>query len=221
MHRIIKIGTTSYTANVGALENHRITIKAGEVSVSADLDTTMPEAEFEAVFYGRERINMITTPAPVAEIVNVPNPDYDPESNPDVPATIEETRYIEQYEIGPLELDADETPLVLAKRAKLSEIAAARWNTEVGGVVVNGLTIDTSRESQGMITGAALTATLDEAYTCQWKTATGFVVLTAEQIIAVAQAVREHVQTCFDREAELTDEVNAAETIAAVEAISW
>ena len=71
------------------------------------------------------------------------------------------------------------------------------------------MAVATDRDSQALITGAALAAMLDSAYVCRWKTPSGFVELTAEQIIAVAQAVRAHVQACFDREAELLTEIDA------------
>jgi hypothetical protein len=67
--------------------------------------------------------------------------------------------------------------------------------------------IDTGRDSQALITGATVQAMLDPAYSLRWKTSTGFVDLTAEQIIAVATAARGHVQNCFNREAELLNEV--------------
>lgn len=82
-------------------------------------------------------------------------------------------------------------------------IAARRYEAETAGTTVDGLQIDTGRDSQALITGAALQATLDPDYTCRWKTAAGFVELTAGQIIGVASAVRAHVQACFDREADL------------------
>jgi hypothetical protein len=112
-------------------------------------------------------------------------------------------------------------PLATLKRRKTEEIAAARWKAEVGGVAVGGMTVDTSRESQALITGAALAATLDADYTCRWKTAGGFVDLDAKTVIAVAQAVRAHVQECFDREAELTAAIEAAETVEEVQAIGY
>jgi hypothetical protein len=56
---------------------------------------------------------------------------------------------------------------------------------------------------------------------CRWKTAGGFVELGAEAVIAVAVAVREHVQGCFDREAGLTSVIESAETVEEAEAISW
>ena len=96
-------------------------------------------------------------------------------------------------------------------------LAWARYGAECRGV--SG--IRTDRESQAMITGAALKAMQDDTYSCRWKTETGFVELTAAQILAIADAVRAHVQGCFDREAELLALVDAATTPEEVEAILW
>ena len=98
------------------------------------------------------------------------------------------------------------------KVQKKQDIAAARYEREIAGVEVNGVLIDTGRDSQALITGAALAAMLDENYSLNWKTESGFIHLTAPEIISVAQAVRAHVQTCFDREGELVALVDAAET---------
>ena len=101
--------------------------------------------------------------------------------------------------------------------AKKAEIANARWQAETSGV--NG--IRTDRESQSMITGAALKAMQDSEYTCKWKMEAGFVELSAAQILAIADAVRAHVQSCFDREAELLVLVDAATTPEELESIRW
>lgn len=67
--------------------------------------------------------------------------------------------------------------------------------------------IDTARDSQALITGAALQAVIDPEYSVHWKTAEGFVDLTAQQVIGVASAVRAFVQACFDRESDLLRKV--------------
>ena len=108
-------------------------------------------------------------------------------------------------------------PFSTAKENKYTEIAAARYNAEIAGI--NG--IRTDRESQGLITGAALKAMQDSTYTCKWKGIDGFVELTAPQIIAVADAVRQHVQSCFDHEAELLPLIEAATTEAELNLITW
>ena len=113
--------------------------------------------------------------------------------------------------------------LEAAKERKRSEIAAARWAAETAGIDVNGFTVRTDRESQALITGAALKAMQDSEYSCRWKGVDGFVELTAPQILAIADAVREHVQGCFDREGEpeLLTLIEAAESPEELAAISY
>ena len=108
-----------------------------------------------------------------------------------------------------------------AKAAKKDEIAAARYAAEIAGVAVGGVTVRTDRESQALITGAALKALQDAEYVCSWKTDAGFVELSAPQILAIADAVRAHVQECFDHERALNALVDAAETVAELEGITW
>ena len=105
------------------------------------------------------------------------------------------------------------------KAQKKAAIAAARYEAEIAGTVVDGVTIDTGRDSQALITGAALAAVIDSTYSLNWKTESGFIHLTAPEIIAVAQAVRAHVQTCFDHEGELVSLVDAAQTSEELDAI--
>ena len=83
------------------------------------------------------------------------------------------------------------------------QIAARRFEVETGGVTVAGVQINTERDSQSLLTGAAFAASLDPEYRIKWKAATGFVDLTGEQILGIASQVRAFVQACFNREAEL------------------
>jgi hypothetical protein len=227
MNRKITLDANTYTASIGTFDNYRVTIQNGGITISGDLDARTPGADFEAVFYGKQRVDIITAPKPEDQEITdtVPNPDYiDPETTPDTPETIEEVQTVtgpERYTIGPLELDPDETPLSLAKAAKLAEMATERWKAETGGVEVGDMRIDTSRESQAMITGAALQATIDPSYVCKWKTEQGCETLTAEQISTAAQAVRMHEPGCFDWEATLAAMISTAATIGEVQAIAW
>lgn len=85
----------------------------------------------------------------------------------------------------------------------LAAIADRRYQAETSGTTVDGMPINTERDSQALLTAAALQATLSPSYTVRWKTEGGFVDLDAQQVIGLASAVRAHVQACFDREAEL------------------
>jgi hypothetical protein len=104
-----------------------------------------------------------------------------------------------------------------ARNCKKAEIAAYRYELETAGI--NG--IKTDRESQALITGAALQALVDPDYVCKWKTEAGFIDLNATQIKAIAQLVREHVQNCFDKEARLTELIDASMSLEELNNISW
>lgn len=87
------------------------------------------------------------------------------------------------------------------------QIAARRFQVETGGVTVAGVQINTDRDSQSLLTGAAFAASIDPDYRIKWKAETGFVDLKGEQILGIASEVRAFVQSCFDRESELLNEV--------------
>lgn len=104
--------------------------------------------------------------------------------------------------------------LAEAKATKLAAVAAFRYVRETAGI--GGFRTD--RESQALLTGAALAATLDAGYTVDWKGEAGWVTLNAAQLLAAAQAVRAHVQACFSNERAHTEAIEALATVEAVQA---
>ena len=99
------------------------------------------------------------------------------------------------------ELVKQPLPVILPDYAQL--VAEERYRRESTGVLVGGLQIETTRDSQSLIASTGLSAVLDPEYRCNFKTMTAFVEIGAVEIIAIAQAVRAHVQACFDRELAL------------------
>lgn len=99
------------------------------------------------------------------------------------------------------------TEAELATRQR-NAIPVRRYTEEIKGITFMGMPIDTGRDSQGLILGAALEAFMDSSYSLKWKTSTGFITLGAEQVLLIAKAIRAHVQACFDREAELVAAVD-------------
>jgi hypothetical protein len=83
------------------------------------------------------------------------------------------------------------------------KIEARRYQAEIGGIELQGLPIATDDRSKTLINGSALKALRNSAYTLRWKTEEGFIDLPADQVLVMADAVADHVQACFDREAEL------------------
>lgn len=91
-----------------------------------------------------------------------------------------------------------------AETTAQQRIAARRYQVQIAGTTLDGMPVNTSTDSQALITGAALAAVLDSSYVCRWKMADGSrVELDAKMIIAVASAVRDHIQACYDREDEM------------------
>lgn len=90
-------------------------------------------------------------------------------------------------------------------------VAVERYRREATGVNVDGLQIETTRDSQALIASTGLSAVLDPEYRCNFKTVGGFVEIGSVQIIMIAKAVRAHVQACFDRELTLLRAIEAGE----------
>ena len=90
-------------------------------------------------------------------------------------------------------------------------VAVERYKREATGIAVEGLLIETTRDSQALIASTGLSAVLDPEYRCNFKTVSGFVEIGSAQIITIAKAVRAHVQACFDRELTLLRAIEAGE----------
>lgn len=91
----------------------------------------------------------------------------------------------------------------------LPEYAAAkRWEKEVGGIDINGLTVATDDRSKTMISGARVAAQNDPEFSTQWKSADGtFVTIDAAAVIAISDAMLAHVSSCFAIEAQVLVEI--------------
>jgi len=115
----------------------------------------------------------------------------------------------------------DEILYSLQAKGAPARIADRRYQAETAGITRNGMFIDTGRDSQALITGAALSAMIDSTYVCNWKTSDGFVQLDAPTLIGIAQAIRAHVQACFDREAALLTAVDNGSFVEDMLAGGW
>jgi len=106
--------------------------------------------------------------------------------------------------------------LAMLKQRLIQEIARVRYEKETGGISVNGVQVLTDRESQFTVSAAYARATSDPTATVRWKAVNGFVTLDAAAIIQTGAAVFNHVQTCFSREGELREQIEAAGTLNAL-----
>jgi len=88
-------------------------------------------------------------------------------------------------------------------------LAAIRYGHQTTGAVYEGHAYHTDTEGRQAITGAVVGAQAYEAvhgegsFSTVWKARDGFVTLDLPSLIAAGQAVLDHVQACFAREAEI------------------
>lgn len=103
---------------------------------------------------------------------------------------------------------------------KLAELDDFRWQQEIGGAEFRGSTIRTDANSQQKITAVYAMARLDPSYEVPvWEVVPGvFIPLDNSTIIAMGEAVRDHIQGTFNRKAELHLAIASIETIEAVDA---
>jgi len=94
----------------------------------------------------------------------------------------------------------------ISKELKLAVLADIRWRKEIGGItLMDGSKMWSDRDTQSKLAAAKAEAVADPTFSVRWKGIDGWVALDATAIVGVANAVRDHVKACFDREADLTD----------------
>jgi hypothetical protein len=134
---------------------------------------------------------------------------------------------VEEYaQANPNRVANEQPPVPLTleevKTAKLAEIAAARYAEEMSGLDAQAFHLATDDRSKALLAGAYMRAKGDAEFTVQWKGADGqFYTADAPAIIAAYEAITDWVETLFAREAELSAEVAAAETIEEVQSVKW
>lgn len=99
-------------------------------------------------------------------------------------------------------------------------LPAYRYQREVGGITVNGITLKTDEDSQRKLTAIKIEAEDDAGYTVDFKAQSGWVTLNATQCIALARAVSAHIKQCFkaERAVDVSQYTTAAEVEAAFDA---
>lgn len=95
------------------------------------------------------------------------------------------------------------------KRAELAKLIRERaGELEQAGITVNGGKVDTTRESQAMLSGAVNYVTLNPEAVIDWQGPDGtFTQLGKDQILGLALLVGQHVQAHFTRRKELMEQL--------------
>lgn len=102
-----------------------------------------------------------------------------------------------------------------------SYAAQKRWQVETSGVPFSGAVVPTDDRAKALLTGAAAAMTSTE--TTKVKLGRAFVDMTGTQVKALRDAVVDHVQACFQAEADVVAAIDAGAitTTAQVDAFAW
>jgi len=106
-----------------------------------------------------------------------------------------------------------------AKERKANSLAWERYRREIAGIDVGGVQVDTSRESQSLITSAYISLRDGFVAEADWKTPTGVVRMTLAEIEPIARAVAVHIQTLRTAESAVLDQLSSMTTIVEVLAL--
>ena len=114
--------------------------------------------------------------------------------------------------------------LAEARVEKWAAMKAVRTARLTSTFTAAGKTYDCNREAISMATAGAMLAkaALDLTWTKTWTLADNTnITLTADQVLIVARASDNYISALWDTGRTLRGQINAAATIAAVDAITW
>lgn len=100
-------------------------------------------------------------------------------------------------------------PVDQVYQLKIADLASLRWQKQNAGTILNGVPILTDDDSQSKILGARLSIMIDPTLVFNWKTPIGFIPLGQTEITEISDAVRLHIQACFDTEMTHIDALTA------------
>lgn len=106
------------------------------------------------------------------------------------------------------------------KSVQHARLADIRWRKETGGVTLPiDQTIQTTREAQAQIASTYSSLKDGLVTAADWKAEGGWVSVTLNEFQPIAQAVAAHVQACFAAERQVSDQIEAAQTISELKAL--
>lgn len=123
------------------------------------------------------------------------------------------------YSEGHLQIVDKTITLDDAKARKLSEIAQKRFDKETGGVKYGGYSLYTDRASVAMLDSTLEKIRRNLINSIEWKCGDGqYLTISLSNADAIELAVLLHIQSCFSKEKQMTEDVQAIDDAAAVSA---
>lgn len=143
---------------------------------------------------------------------------------PTTSKTDELTNETTNYDINSFKFENGEwiDDLDYIKKVQKKKMNAIRWEKERESFDFNGFKINCDDVSQTKINGAVSSVLVDSTYTLNWRCDDGtFVTLNGDYIKALGTAVRNHIQTQFDKEKDYNTLIDNKTTREEIESINW
>lgn len=120
-----------------------------------------------------------------------------------------------------IQWQSEEKPEAM-KRLHLKEHAAqVRWHKQQAGITLNGMKIKTDDESLAKIHQVFSILEKEWVPSVVFKTGNGFVELDLAGITAVSQAAMTHIQSCFVKEKEIIEAIEAGTVTTTSQIDGW
>jgi hypothetical protein len=120
---------------------------------------------------------------------------------------ITDTKVFANYEVC-------NTQIEFARVNLKNQAAEERWKKEVAGTTINiqdtDVSIDTNRESRNAFVQKQ--STIQEGQTVNWKFIEGWLSLSKTDLDQIVFGIDTYIQSCFDWEKTINDQIDAAET---------
>lgn len=97
------------------------------------------------------------------------------------------------------------------------KVAHRRWEQEVKGLVVNGLYFGTTDREKALMASKVVSAMNLPGANHKYKTAQGWITVSSETMIQLGLGMVQYVQSCFDREGELVEDINTATDLSTID----
>lgn len=106
------------------------------------------------------------------------------------------------------------------KQEKIRDLEQKMVEEESNGTTYNSYRFATDKDSQIKYLGILVSSMMDPTFTTQFKTMDNeYVTLTNTDVVGLSMQVKSHIQACYDNDASILEQINAATTVEEIDAI--
>lgn len=121
--------------------------------------------------------------------------------------------YSELFQQWKVKYELSPKPISQIQKTLKQQLAGYRYHKETDGLITANGIVRTDRDSQSSLASAKVLSDLIPDNTIDWKTADGWTSIDRNTVLELSKLVGLHVQTCFSIERQLSELIDASESI--------